>query len=91
VTRLIQDDVVGSSMLKEEGMLVDLEPDSPGWETALSVVRELRPQLTGELLAQVLNEGGRQGLRFTARFEHERCVAVAGWRVVANTSSIRKL
>lgn len=72
-------------------MLVDLEPDDPRWEAALPVLRELRPHLTGELLAQVLDEGGRQGLRFTAVVEHDRCVAVAGWRVVANTSSIRKL
>jgi GNAT superfamily N-acetyltransferase len=47
--------------------------------------------LTAELLAQVLDEGSPQGLRFTALFEGDRCVAVAGWRVVANSSSIRKL
>jgi len=72
-------------------MLVDLEPDDPRWAVVLPVLQELRPHLTGELLAQVLDEGGRQGLRFTALFEHHRCVAVAGWRVVANTGSIRKL
>lgn len=72
-------------------MLVDLEPGDPGWDAALPVLRELRPQLSGESLAQVLHEGRRQGLRFTALFDHGRCVAVAGWRVVANTSSIRKL
>ncbi|MEU5994661.1 GNAT family N-acetyltransferase [Spirillospora sp. NPDC047418] len=72
-------------------MLVDLKPDDPGWGAALPVLQELRPHMTSELLSQVLDEGSRQGLRFTALFEHDRCVAVAGWRVVANTSSIRKL
>ncbi len=71
--------------------LVDLEPDDTRWEQALPVLQELRPHLTEELLAQVLREGAPQGLRFTAVFAHERCVAVAGWRIIANTSAIRKL
>lgn len=72
-------------------MLVDLELNDPRWEQALPVLKELRPHLTPELMNQVIREGGRQGLRFTALFEDERCVAVAGWRIVANTSAIRKL
>lgn len=71
--------------------LIDLEADDPRWAQALPVLQELRPHLTEELLAQVLREGGAQGLRFTAVFEGERCVAVAGWRIIANTSAIRKL
>ncbi|MGB3376043.1 MAG: GNAT family N-acetyltransferase [Microbacterium sp.] len=71
--------------------LVDLEPGDTRWEQALPVLQELRPHLTEELLAQVLREGAPQGLRFTAVFAHERCVAVAGWRIIANTSAIRKL
>ncbi len=71
--------------------LVDLEPDDTRWEQALPVLQELRPHLTEELLAQVLREGAPQGLRFTAVFAHKRCVAVAGWRIIANTSAIRKL
>lgn len=73
-------------------MLIDLEgPEDPRWKAALPVLQELRPHLTDELLEQVLNEGNPQGLRFGAIFEGERCVAVAGWRVMATTSVIRKL
>lgn len=61
------------------------------WQKALPVLRELRPHLTVELLQQVLREGAQQGLTFTAIFQGEECVAVAGWRVVSNTSAIRKL
>lgn len=78
-------------LLMEGLMLVDLEPNDPRWESALPVLQELRPHLTVQLLEQVLQEGGSQGLRFTALFERDRCVAIAGWRVVANTSAIRKL
>jgi GNAT superfamily N-acetyltransferase len=72
-------------------VLRDLERGDPQWATALPVLRELRPHLTDELLDHVLRDGASQGLRFTALFEDDRCVAVAGWRVVVNTSAIRKL
>ncbi|MCA1306206.1 GNAT family N-acetyltransferase [Microbacterium esteraromaticum] len=71
--------------------LVDLTTGDARWAQALPVLQELRPHLTAELLAQVLREGEAQGLRFTAVFTEDRCVAVAGWRVIANTSAIRKL
>lgn len=71
--------------------LVDLEPEDALWESALPVLQELRPHLTLELLAQVFREGTPQGLRFTAVVENGRCVAVAGWRIVCGTSTIRKL
>lgn len=72
-------------------MFVDLEIDDPRWQDALPVLQELRPDLTEELLRQVLSEGSPQGLRFTASFQGDRCVAIAGWRIIANTSAIRKL
>jgi GNAT superfamily N-acetyltransferase len=78
-------------LLTEDLMLVDLEPNDSRWESALPVLQELRPHLTLQLLEQVLQEGGSQGLRFTALFKQGRCVAIAGWRVIANTSAIRKL
>lgn len=74
-----------------DATLVDLEPADACWASALPVLQELRPHLTEQLLEQVLREGAQQGLRFTAVFAGERCVAVAGWRLVANTSAIRKL
>ena len=55
------------------------------------MLQELRTGLTAELLAQVLAEGGPQGLRFLGAFVDDACVGVAGWRFVANTSATRKL
>lgn len=72
-------------------ILVDLESEDPRWARALPVLRELRPHLTEELFTRVMREAGPQGLRFTAVFAGDRCVAIAGWRIVANTSAIRKL
>lgn len=73
-------------------MAIDLGGiDDPRWGTALPVLQELRPHLTRELLDQVLDEGNPQGLRFTGIFVDGECAAIAGWRVIANTSVIRKL
>ena len=71
--------------------LVDLPAGHPGWEPALPVLQELRTALTAELLAQVLAEGGPQGLRFLGAFQGDACVGLAGWRLVATTSATRKL
>lgn len=74
-----------------ERKIVDLGADDPHWSSALSVLNELRPQLTFETLQQVLAEGAPQGLRFTGIFVNDECVAIAGWRIFANTSATRKL
>jgi len=71
--------------------LVDLPAEHPGWDSALPMLRELRTALTAGTLARVLAEGGPQGLRFMAAFEGDACVGVVGWRLVANTSALRKL
>lgn len=76
---------------QDEPRLVDLTVDDPRWDAALPVLQELRPDLTAETLAQVLREGTPQGLRFTAVFVGDSCVAVAGWRVLANMSVTRKM
>jgi GNAT superfamily N-acetyltransferase len=71
---------------------VDIEPGDPRLESELfPVLHELRTDLTPETLAAVYEEGYRQGLRYLAAYDGERCVGVAGWRVVATTASIRKL
>lgn len=70
---------------------VDLPAGDPRWSVALPVLQELRPHLTAEDLEQVLREGAPQGLQFTAAFLDGRCLAVAGWRIVVNTSALRKL
>jgi len=72
---------------------VDLEPHDPRLTAdVLPVLRELRPELTAAQLADVYAEGHPQGLRFTAAYEDRgRCLAVAGWRVLATTVALRKL
>lgn len=72
--------------------VVELDPRDPTLEEVLPVLRELRPHLDLELLLSIYEEGRPQGLRFSAVFDDDdRCVAVAGWRIVANTSAVRKL
>ncbi|RII22126.1 aminoalkylphosphonic acid N-acetyltransferase [Streptomyces sp. YIM 130001] len=73
--------------------ITDLEPGDPRLAAdLLYVLRELRPHLTAELLDEVYGEGHVQGLRFTAAYaEDGACLGVAGWRVVVNTSALRKL
>jgi GNAT superfamily N-acetyltransferase len=51
----------------------------------------LRTHLRPATFAAVYDEGHRQGLRFLAAYDGDRCVGVAGWRLVANAASIRKL
>ena len=72
--------------------VVELDPDDPALVEALPVLKELRPHLDLDLWRAVYTEGWPQGLRFSAVFDDDDvCVAVAGWRVVANTSAVRKL
>jgi GNAT superfamily N-acetyltransferase len=72
--------------------LVDLEPgDARLVGEVLAVLRELRPHMTPETFAAVYEEGHPQGLRFLAAYDGDRCVGVAGWRVVATTSPLRQL
>ncbi|AOZ72163.1 hypothetical protein BK816_01665 [Boudabousia tangfeifanii] len=65
--------------------------DDPVWEQAFPVLQQLRTHLTREALAEVIAEGAPQGLRFTALFYRDKCVAVAGWRIIANTNLRRVL
>lgn len=72
--------------------LVDLEPgDARLDDGVLPVLRELRPHLTPATFAAVYREGYAQGLRYLTVYDGDRCVGVAGWRVVATTAAIRKL
>lgn len=57
----------------------------------LPVLQELRPGLTAEALRWVYAEGHGQGLRFLAAYLDATCVGVAGWRIVVNISSRKKL
>jgi GNAT superfamily N-acetyltransferase len=71
--------------------LLDLGVDDPRWERALPVLQELRPHLDADGLRAVYAEGHLQGYRFLAAFDGERCVAVAGYRVLATVVAGRKL
>lgn len=72
--------------------LVDLEPGDPRLTSdVLPVLLELRPHLTPETFAAIYGEGFGQGLRYTAAYRGDRCVGVAGWRLVATTFTGRKL
>ena len=84
--------IAGSSVRGVDVTLVDLEPGDPRLAAeVLPVLRELRPHLDEESFAAVYAEGHPQGLRFTAAYDGDRCVGVAGWRLVCSTHTIRKL
>ncbi|ALO09175.1 hypothetical protein AQF52_3581 [Streptomyces venezuelae] len=73
--------------------IIDLEPGDPRLESdLLPVLSELRPHLTPELFREVYEAGHAEGLRFSAAYDDAgRCVGAAGWRIINNTSSLRKL
>lgn len=72
--------------------LVDVDPGDPRLERdVLPVLCELRPHLTPASFAALYDEGFGQGLRFLAAYDGDRCAGVAGWRLVATTSTMRKL
>lgn len=66
--------------------LADLEVDDPRWTLALPVLRELRPHLTADDLRGVYAEGRPQGYRFLAALDGDRCLGVAGYRVLATAA-----
>jgi GNAT superfamily N-acetyltransferase len=73
-------------------IVVDLEPHDPRLvQDVLPVLRELRPHLTPASFAAVYDEGYGQGLRYVAAYDDDRCVGVAGWRILATTNVISKL
>jgi GNAT superfamily N-acetyltransferase len=72
--------------------LVDLEPGDPRLAAdLLPVLTELRPHLDEASFAAIYAEGHPQGLRFLAAYDGDRCVGVAGWRILALTFAVRKL
>jgi GNAT superfamily N-acetyltransferase len=69
----------------------DLAVDDPAWDDALRVLRQLRPRLDRATLDAILEAGAPQGLTFTVAIDADRCLGVAGWRVMDTTSVVRKL
>jgi GNAT superfamily N-acetyltransferase len=72
-------------------MFVDLDVGDPRWREALPVLRQLRTHLDEASFAAIHRAGRAQGLTFTTRWDADRCVAVAGWRVIDTTHVGRKL
>lgn len=71
--------------------IIELPAGAATWDQALPVLQELRPHLTAEGLHTALRDGGAQGLVFIGIFDDDQCVAVAGYRLINNTSAGRKL
>ena len=72
--------------------LVDLEPGDPRLvDDMLPVLAQLRTHLDAAALTAIYAEGHPQGLRFLVAYDGDRCVGVAGWRIVALTFAVRKL
>jgi GNAT superfamily N-acetyltransferase len=72
--------------------LVDLEPGDPRLvDDMLPVLKQLRTHLDADSLTAVYTEAHPQGLRFLVAYDGDRCVGVAGWRLLALTFAIRKL
>ena len=71
---------------------LDVEPEDPRLSAdVFPVLAELRIDLTVEQLSSVYAQGHPGGLRFLAAYLGARCVGVAGWRIVSNSSAGRKL
>lgn len=75
--------------------LHDLDVDDARWATALPVLQELRPHVDDAQLRAVYTEGRAQGYRFLGAFAPDdtgdRCLGLAGYRVIATVVFGRKL
>lgn len=69
----------------------DLAAEDPAWDTALPVLVQLRTHLDRDTLRAILTAAAPQGLTFTGAFVGDRCVGIAGWRVIDTTHVVRKL
>lgn len=70
---------------------VDISRNSPRIPEAFGVLHQLRTSLDEATFRSIIETGHDEGLRFTAAYEDEACVAVAGWRILNSTNTIRKL
>jgi GNAT superfamily N-acetyltransferase len=69
----------------------DLTGDDPRWGSAFPVLVQLRTHLDRPTFDAILDAAAPQGLTFTAALVDDRCVGLAGWRVVDTTHVVRKL
>ena len=71
--------------------LIDVGPEDPRLPEVFAVLVQLRTHLDEREFRAIYRSGYDEGLRFLAACDDGRCVAVAGWRIVNGTSTIRKL
>jgi GNAT superfamily N-acetyltransferase len=71
--------------------ILDIGVDDPRLPELYGVLHHLRTELTLEQLRAVYAEGHPQGLRYTVVEDGGRIVAVAGWRLIACTTALRRL
>lgn len=70
----------------------DLDFDDLRWGAAYAVLQQLRGSLGFDAVMRVYEAGRPQGLVFTVAFDaQDRCLGVAGWRVMDTLTSVRKL
>jgi GNAT superfamily N-acetyltransferase len=69
----------------------DLVGDDRRWGSAFPVLVQLRTHLDRPLFDAILAAAAPQGLTYTAALIDDRCVGLAGWRVIDTTHVVRKL
>jgi GNAT superfamily N-acetyltransferase len=69
----------------------DLASDDPRWASAFPVLVQLRTHLDRPTFEAIRQAAVPQGLTFTAALADDRCVGLAGWRVMDTTHVVRKL
>jgi GNAT superfamily N-acetyltransferase len=69
----------------------DLARDDPRWASAFPVLVQLRTHLDRPTFDAILAAATSQGLVYTAALLDDRCVGLAGWRVIDTTHVVRKL
>jgi GNAT superfamily N-acetyltransferase len=80
-----------SSTHRPELRFADLKADDPRWASAFPVLVQLRTHLDRPTFDAILAAAVPQGLTYTAALVDDRCVGLAGWRVVDTTHVVRKL
>jgi GNAT superfamily N-acetyltransferase len=81
----------GAPTLAADLRFADLAPDDPRWVSAFPVLVQLRTHLDRPTFDAILTAATAQGLVYTTALLDDRCVGLAGWRVIDTTHVVRKL
>ena len=71
--------------------VVDIDIDDHRISEVFRVLVQLRPHIDEQQFREIYANGRKEGLRFSALYDNERCVAVAGWRIINTTHPVRKM